>query len=99
MKHPLTLQERALRSAISRRQYNDVPAHMAELRRIADLEIAADPASRREIAAWALSTIEWAEQMIANQHRIWRQESEQIPHMSRYLSDAADQTPNLSVTL
>lgn len=79
--------ESELRKAVARQQYDEVERCLEGLRRLAEqsLKRATDVAASREIAGWALTTIEWARRMIVMQRQAGAEELEHLPQVDRFL--------------
>ena len=76
--------ERLLRTAIERRQYDDLAVRLEEMRLIADRH--RDP----EVAGFMRTTIRWALLMVATQRQMRADQLGLLPLVSRYL----DRSPN-----
>ena len=98
----LKINEHELRKSIARRQYDSLPGHMDDLRRMADQHISglstADPL-RHQIAAWMLATIEWARLMVVAQRQGCSDELDRLPKVGYYLDRRTSREPRFCMDL
>jgi hypothetical protein len=84
---PLIEHERHLRRAVERRQYDDLPKVLEDMRVIAVQH------RRPDVANWMRATINWARLMVMTQRQMWADELDCLPMVSRYL-DHGTETPS-----
>ncbi|HVW07885.1 MAG TPA: hypothetical protein VHC90_04855 [Bryobacteraceae bacterium] len=97
----LKTRERKLRAVIARREYGEIGHLLAGLQHAADeyIQGRTDPATRREIAAWMLGTIEWARLMVTAQRQRWAEELETLPRVDRFLVGTGEPSSDVCVDL
>jgi hypothetical protein len=90
-----------LRDAIARREYDDLGGLLDDLRRAAEENIQGtnDPATRREIARWMLSIVDWARLMLTTQRQRWADEITALPRADRFLAGAVPAASDVCVDL
>jgi hypothetical protein len=90
---PLIEHECRLRRAVERREYDELPKLLEEMRLIADRH------RRPDVAKWMRGTIDWARLMVITQRQIWADELECLPIVSRYLERSPGPLPAVCMDL
>jgi hypothetical protein len=85
--------ERQLRKDIERRQYDELPRRLEDIRRIACEH------GRPEVALWLQGTIEWARLMVMTQRQAWADELDRLPMVNRYLERNPRALPAVCIDL
>jgi hypothetical protein len=90
---PLRALELRLRGAVERRQYDDLPKLLEDMRLIADQH------RRPDVAKWMRGTIDWARLMVIAQRQVWADELDCLPMVSRYLERSPGSLPAVCIDL